>query len=492
MINIAPTERRLCSALFEGGGGGVMILYRRARGVELIHCGFQTFLVLCIYAGCVFLIPGRADIALVGRVDNYALYGILIALGLGFDYIRSNPGKQNLLHLDLPSNIVRSSRQMITTLVVIMFAIIALKDNSISRLFFFGFIPVFFALLFVTNKFLPSAVARFVFHERHKNKTILVGSSKNVSAMWAWLQRKRDYGIDIVGMLTDEEQPSVPDGCVVLGKTQDLGEKIASTRTIQVFLLETPAHFREIKHLSEMCDNLGARLLVVCNWMDLVGRKMDVFGDDGVDLISFFNEPLECPFNRTMKRLLDVAVSLPVVLFLLPLTNLLVWLLQKMQSPGPLFFTQIRSGLNGEQFSIIKYRTMYFANHDETLQATPGDERVFPAGRWLRRFSIDELPQFINVLKGDMSVVGPRPHMIAHDRVFGSKADGYPVRRFVKPGITGLAQVRGLRGETRTAVEIKSRVVSDTRYIENWSLILDAIIILRTLWQMILPPSRSY
>ena len=104
----------------------------------------------------------------------------------------------------------------------------------------------------------------------------------------------------------------------------------------------------------------------------------------------------------------------------------------------------------------------------------------------------DELPQFINVLTGDMSVVGPRPHMIAHDMEFMNKAAGYPVRRFIKPGITGLAQVRGLRGETKTTGEIKSRVISDMRYIEHWSLILDGIIILRTVWQMIVPPSRSY
>lgn len=469
-----------------------MILYRRARGVELIHCGLQIILTLFIYAFCVYLTPSLATITLIGAVDNYVVYGILIVLGLGFDYLRNNPGSQNLLNLDLPANIVRSSRQMFTTLVVIMFVIIALKDNSISRLFFFGFIPVFFALLFVTNKFLPSAIARFVFHERHKKKTILVGSSKSVTALWAWLQRKRVYGIDIAGFLTDEEDPSVPDGCLVLGKPAELTEKIASTRAIQVFLLETPSYFGEIKRLSETCDNLGARLLVVCNWTEIIGRKMDIFGDDGVDLFSFFNEPLECPFNRTMKRALDVAVSLPVVVFLLPITNLLVWFFQALQSPGPLFFKQIRSGINGEEFEIIKYRTMYSADFDESRQARPGDERVYPAGRWLRRFSIDELPQFINVLKGDMSVVGPRPHMIAHDKEFGSKTEGYPVRRFIKPGITGLAQVRGLRGETRTTSEIKFRVMSDTRYIENWSLILDGIIILRTVWQMILPPSRSY
>ena len=469
-----------------------MILYRRARGVELIHCVTQILLTLFIYSICVHMMVYRARVKLIGDIDNYVVYGILIVIGLALDYARNNPGKQNLLKLDLPANTFRTSRQVFTTLVVIMFALIALKDNSISRRFFFGFIPALFVLLFATNKFLPSIIAGFVFDSRHKKRTIVVGSSKSVTALWGWLQRKRIYGIDIVGVLTNEEKTSVPAGCKILGKEHQLAEKIADTRAIQVFLLETPEQFGEIKRLSGMCDNLGARLLVVCNWMELIGRKMDFFGDDGVDLISFIDEPLECPFNRTTKRILDVCVSLPVVLFLLPVTNLLVWLLQRTQSRGPLFFRQTRSGMNGEEFEIIKYRTMHVRNDDESRQATLGDERIFSAGRLLRKFSIDELPQFINVLKGDMSVVGPRPHMIAHDKEFGSQADGYSVRRFIKPGITGLAQVRGFRGETRTLGDIKSRVLSDTRYIENWSLTLDGIIILRTMWQMILPSSKSY
>ena len=124
---------------------------------------FRILLTLGLYFCCINLIPTRASVKLIGNVDNYAVYAILIVLGLGFDYLRNNPGTQNLLNLDLPANIVRSSRQLITTLVVVMFVVIAFKDNAISRLFFFGFIPVFFLLLFTTNKFLPSVIARFVF-----------------------------------------------------------------------------------------------------------------------------------------------------------------------------------------------------------------------------------------------------------------------------------------------------------------------------------------
>ncbi|HWB60669.1 MAG TPA: hypothetical protein VG733_14335, partial [Chthoniobacteraceae bacterium] len=225
---------------------------------------------------------------LIGAIDNYVLYAFLIVFGLGFDYLRNNPGRQNLLNLDLPANILRSSRQLLTTLVIIMFTIIALKDGSISRLFFFGFIPVFFLLLFATNKYLPSMIAGCVFHKRYQKRTLVVGSSQSVSELWGWLERKRVYGIHIIGLLTNEPNPVVPEGCEVLGDLGELPQKIASTGAVQVFVLDPPTDFGEIRHLSDLCDDLGARLLMVCNWSGVIGRKMDISGDDGMDVLSFY------------------------------------------------------------------------------------------------------------------------------------------------------------------------------------------------------------
>ena len=148
---------------------------------------------------------------------------------------------------------------------------------------------------------------------------------------------------------------------------------------------------------------------------------------------------------------------------------------------------QHRTGLHNEHFSILKYRTMHVENGDEAVQATVDDPRIFTLGRLLRKLSIDELPQFINVLRGDMSVVGPRPHMSEHDKAFAKVAEVYRVRAFIKPGITGLAQVRGHRGETKTHESVRARVASDLHYLENWSPMLDLLIILRTAWQMIRP-----
>lgn len=204
------------------------------------------------------------------------------------------------------------------------------------------------------------------------------------------------------------------------------------------------------------------------------------------------DEPLECPLNRSIKRLIDIAIALPIVVFVLPVACLTVWLIHHFQSPGPLLFRQRRTGIQFEPFDILKFRTMHVQNPDPTVQATKGDARVFPLGKWMRKLSIDELPQFINVLNGEMSVVGPRPHMVEHDGTFSKVAEMYRIRSFVKPGITGLAQVMGYRGEVKGINDVVDRVRSDVFYLEHWSILLDWFIICKTGWQVIWPPKSAY
>jgi lipopolysaccharide/colanic/teichoic acid biosynthesis glycosyltransferase len=169
-----------------------------------------------------------------------------------------------------------------------------------------------------------------------------------------------------------------------------------------------------------------------------------------------------------------------------------VWLAQHFQSPGPLFHAQTRAGMQNRQFTIYKFRTMHVHNGDIARQAREGDERVYALGKWFRKLSIDELPQFWNVLKGDMSIVGPRPHLIEHNAQFSEFMGNYHVRAFVKPGITGLAQVRGFRGEAHNRSDIAQRVECDIEYLENWNLSLECGIILRTFVHLINPPRSAY
>ena len=168
---------------------------------------------------------------------------------------------------------------------------------------------------------------------------------------------------------------------------------------------------------------------------------------------------------------------------------------QTLQSPGPLFFKQERVGLGGQLFTIWKFRSMSYdesGERDESLQAKPGDSRIFSFGSFMRRFSIDELPQFFNVLKGEMSLVGPRPYLAKHDFLFSNDYKSYRVRHFVKPGVTGPAQCRGLRGEFTDPVLVQKRIELDFDYVGSWSIWLDFEILFRTIGQVIFPPKTAY
>jgi putative colanic acid biosynthesis UDP-glucose lipid carrier transferase len=242
----------------------------------------------------------------------------------------------------------------------------------------------------------------------------------------------------------------------------------------------------------QICEKIGIRLLVISDLEEQFRHSITLFEDDGRRFIGLRDEPLENPFNRVLKRLMDIAIALPVAALILPVATLFVWILQRFQSPGPVFFVQPRAGLQNREFTIFKYRTMHLNRADETIQATHNDVRIYPAGRWMRKFSMDELPQFFNVLRGDMSVVGPRPHLIQHNELFARALNSFHVRASVKPGITGLAQVRGFRGGTREEKDIVHRVNSDIYYLENWSLSMDCYILLRTVGQVLFPPKSAY
>jgi putative colanic acid biosynthesis UDP-glucose lipid carrier transferase len=170
----------------------------------------------------------------------------------------------------------------------------------------------------------------------------------------------------------------------------------------------------------------------------------------------------------------------------------IVFIAQRWQSPGPLFHVQNRAGMQNRQFKIYKFRTMHPDHEEISRQACDGDKRVYPLGKWLRKLSVDEVPQFWNVVRGDMSIVGPRPHLIEHNNQFSRLMENYHVRAFVKPGITGLAQVRGFRGEARDNSDIKNRVACDIEYLENWNISLECGIIVRTFAQVVFPPRTAY
>lgn len=429
---------------------------------------------------------------------QYLVYSGLVALAFVGDLIRANLASVNVLDLDLLRTHQLSSRQVVHITVALLLYLVAAKDHAISRFFLFSFIPPLYALLFFSNRYAPGVLARLFFNGRRQQRTLLAGSAADLTSLNYWLQRKSMYGVQVLGLVIPDNEDLAQAAretaglhLPVLGKSSQLATLIGEHRA-NLVLATGGSEFSSLAEFNDLCENSGARLVLLRDLQREVGRPVQVFRDDGMHLITLRQEPLECPFNRMTKRFIDVAVSLPVVLLVLPFTSLLVALMQRLQSPGPLFFRQRRTGLHNETFNIYKYRTMEVDHGREEAQATAADSRIFSFGRWLRRTSMDELPQFINVLKGDMSIVGPRPHFFEHDLKFSQVAQFYRVRSFIKPGITGLAQVRGFRGEALTDEALQARVQCDLDYVENWTPALDWLIIFRTAFQIIRPPHSAY
>ena len=227
------------------------------------------------------------------------------------------------------------------------------------------------------------------------------------------------------------------------------------------------------------CDRHMVHFFYIPRQFGLYRLHLKAINFKGREVFTNHREPLENPLKRGLKRAFDIVFSLVACICLLPFIPI-IGLIIKLQSPGPIFFCQNRTGLNGRTFKCIKFRSMHVNKDADRVQATEHDARKFPFGDFMRRTNIDELPQFFNVLKGDMSVVGPRPHMLYHTEVYSKLIDKYMVRHFCRPGITGLSQVRGFRGETKELWQMEERVRLDIYYLENWSVLQDIIIIIET------------
>jgi lipopolysaccharide/colanic/teichoic acid biosynthesis glycosyltransferase len=239
-------------------------------------------------------------------------------------------------------------------------------------------------------------------------------------------------------------------------------------------------------------DRMGFRCWLPVDISILHGRDFDLRRVGGIDVVTPPAEPLESSFNQLLKRIFDFCVCVPVVIFVMPPLCLMVWLIHRCYSPGPLFFRQSRVGQNGSTFQVFKFRTLNVVNDNEAKQVTKDDNRIFRFGGLLRRLSLDEIPQFLNVFLGEMSVVGPRPHMEVHDIQFREIFERYGVRRYVKPGVTGLAQVKGFRGEVNRPLDLRHRAKLDNFYVGNWSVTLDAKIVFLTFFTMFFPPKTAY
>jgi exopolysaccharide biosynthesis polyprenyl glycosylphosphotransferase len=371
--------------------------------------------------------------------------------------------------------------------------LVVTKDGTISRIFLGLCLPMIYLGLLWSNRYLSRQLATYLFSGARKGRVLLIGSPDKAEMLSYWLQSKKIFGIQTMGILHDTPNDHKADSTFPYLGPVSYAEKVIKEQNItQIILLELPSEDEMYRRLIFEVESQGVRFLILNNLEEKLRHPICYFDDDGFNFIGLRKEPLEDPLNRISKRILDVTIALPVVLFLLPPVALIVWIIQRINSPGPLILRQMRAGLQNNQFEILKFRTMHVNNPSVAQQASRNDARIYRGGQTLRRFSIDELPQFWNVLYGQMSLVGPRPHLVEHNEQFARVISRFPIRMVVKPGITGLAQVRGFRGEAKDLEAISQRLKSDLEYLENWRLMLDVMIIVKTTVQMIFPPKTAY
>ena len=362
-------------------------------------------------------------------------------------------------------DILRRSTLLVATQVVVSYLLL----RSVRFMYRIGWPLLFMGLalwtVIILLRFVEREVLKRLRRQGFNTRTVtFVGSDEELQRL-----HQRMLSIPSYGYKLCSSYASTAEFLALLGHPEDLrlGDEV---------YLCTP---RRERQLIERTASLCRHRMIKFYYVTTAEEKLNLqpVQMDDLEVMGTYSSPLEDPLNRLLKRLLDIVFSFLCLMFtalLLPFIVLVI----KRQSPGPVFFRQLRTGIDGKDFYCYKFRSMHVNDDADRLQATEDDPRKFPFGDFMRKTNIDELPQFWNVLIGDMSIVGPRPHMLAHTEQYDKLIDKYMVRHFVKPGITGWAQVTGFRGETRELWQMEGRVERDIWYIQHWSLWLD----LRIIW----------
>jgi len=314
-------------------------------------------------------------------------------------------------------------------------------------------------------------------------KVVVIGNNEKTRQLIETFNTRLDFGYKFDAQFSIKDEGFTIENCFDYIIENDIDE---------IYFSVAELSNNQINKLKDFADNNLRELKFIPDNKEIYSKKLQYEYYNYIPVLSLRVIPLQEPVSQFVKRFFDILFSLFVIVFVLSWLTPILAICIKLESKGPVFFKQSRNGFNYQEFDCYKFRSMT-PNKDAHLhQATKGDDRITKVGVFIRKTSMDELPQFFNVLFGDMSVVGPRPHMVSHTNMYAQRIDKFMVRHFVKPGITGLAQVSGFRGEVEKDDDIVSRVKYDIFYIENWSLLLDVKIILQTVTNAIKGEEKAY
>jgi len=365
------------------------------------------------------------------------------------------------------------------------------RETEVSRFFIISFMVCLGVGLFL-NRFLYVGIRNYFKTKEYLiNNVVILGYNETAVKLASYFEQESIH-TNLVGFVEDENKVDELTHYPILSDVRNLMTVVKEYDIQEVYSTITPEQNAYIYQLIEMAENECIRFKVVPNLSVFFSRPVVVDYIRDLPILSLRSEPLDDMGNRFKKRILDVVVSSLVIVFFLswmiPLIGLLIWL----ESRGPIFFSQKRTGKNNQAFNCLKFRSMKPNKDSDSKQATKNDMRVTRIGRILRKTSLDEFPQFINVFKGEMSLVGPRPHMVKHTDDYSQIVDQYMIRHFLKPGITGWAQINGYRGEITEPRQIKLRVQNDLWYLENWNIWLDVKILFLTVYTILRGDKHAY
>ena len=383
--------------------------------------------------------------------------------------------------------VIRKLLNALALYLLLIFAFLGIKDGTYFKLFvFYAYCATSFSLALFNIGFVIflKYYRRVGFNYR---KVIIAGYGKIATDLRKYFTYNPEFGYRFLGYFDDNSTNSL-----IRGKIEDIPEVAQELEIDEIFCVLPYLDYHEVDNLTKFAEDNFIKIHAIPDYRGFPFKNIEVQLYDLIPVLNFPDQPLDDQINRFIKRSFDILFSFFFLLligsWLIPLVALLI----KKDSHGPVFFKQKRSGINNQPFTCYKFRTMAVNKESDQLQATKSDFRITKFGALLRKTNIDEVPQFINVLKGEMSVVGPRPHMLKHTEEFSQQVDKFMLRHYVKPGITGLAQAKGFRGETNTFFKLKNRIKLDRFYVENWSLLFDLKIIVSTVLVMFKGDENAY
>jgi len=364
--------------------------------------------------------------------------------------------------------------------------ILILNFDDVSRLRLFYFYTTFLVLIVVFRVVFLKVLKYARSQGYNYRNVVIIGANEMGGRMNQILNSDLSSGYKVAGVFCNVPDPTITHSMKHLGELNDLESYLVNNSVDEMFIALDYKGTDQIPKLIQLCERYMIRLKIIPNFQKYTKlRRVSIDFYENTPVLMLSKEPQEFIGNRLIKKAFDLFFSSFVILFIFSWLFPILIGLVKMSSKGPAFFKQKRSGENNESFTCFKFRTMRVNAMSDELQSQKGDPRITKIGAFMRKTSLDELPQFFNVFMGQMSVVGPRPHMLKHTVQYSELINNYLVRHFVKPGITGWAQVKGYRGETKEVIDMKNRVEYDIWYIENWTFLLDIKIIWMTITNML-------